>query len=83
MSAVAKIARPALMKGLHVQQVKKNIVVSTVVASVATAAFYFSVYKWRKDAYAEFYKNYDAEKDFQRMKAAGIFQSCGAGEDAE
>ncbi len=27
----------------------------------------------RRDNYASFYKNYDAEAEFQRMKAAGVF----------
>ena len=33
------------------------------------------VNKPRKEAYKNFYANYDADKEFERMKAGGIFQS--------
>ncbi|NWI90206.1 CX6C2 oxidase, partial [Pitta sordida] len=43
--------------------------------SVGCAALYkFGVAEPRKRAYAEFYKNYDAMKDFETMKAAGVFE---------
>ena len=74
MSAVAKIAKP-VMRGMHVQQSKKNLVIATGVATVTTVAWYMGVNKPRKEAYANFYANYDPEKDFQRMKALGVFQS--------
>jgi hypothetical protein len=93
MSAVAKIAKP-VMRGLHVQQIKGNILKATVFATLAAVGFYFTVNKprydrkaglgreafawlmrgglhlgcFRIDAYKNFYANYDAEKDFQRMK---------------
>jgi len=31
--------------------------------------------------YEEFYKNYDAEKDFERMRRAGVFRSAPAGDE--
>eukprot|EP00091_Calanus_sinicus_P014738 TRINITY_DN3239_c0_g1_i1.p1 TRINITY_DN3239_c0_g1~~TRINITY_DN3239_c0_g1_i1.p1 ORF type:complete len:121 (-),score=50.38 TRINITY_DN3239_c0_g1_i1:76-438(-) len=58
-----------------VRQIKKNLVIATAVATAATGAWYLLVNKPRKEAYAAFYANYDAEKDFQRMKALGVFQS--------
>ena len=67
MSAVAKVAKP-VMRGMHVQQIKKNLVIATGVATVTTVAWYMGVNKPRKEAYANFYANYDPEKDFQRMK---------------
>ena len=48
---------------------------ATVTATATSVAWYFLVNKARRDNYANFYKNYDAEADFQRMKAAGVFQS--------
>ena len=48
---------------------------ATVVSTATTTAWYFAVNKPRKDAYATFYKTYDAETDFQRMKALNLFQS--------
>uniref|UniRef100_A0A2K6V4K2 Cytochrome c oxidase subunit 6C n=1 Tax=Saimiri boliviensis boliviensis TaxID=39432 RepID=A0A2K6V4K2_SAIBB len=35
----------------------------------------FGVAEPRKKAYADFYKNYSPEKDFEEMKKAGIFRS--------
>ena len=31
--------------------------------------------KPRKEAYKNFYANYDADKEFERMKGCGVFQS--------
>lgn len=35
----------------------------------------YTVTEPRKKAYADFYKNYDAMKEFNAMKEAGIFES--------
>lgn len=35
----------------------------------------FGVSEPRKRAYADFYKNYDAMKDFEAMRDAGVFES--------
>ena len=45
--------------------------------SLGVAAFLkFAVAKPGKKAYADFYRNYDSMKDFEKMKKAGIFQSA-------
>ncbi|XP_009321345.1 PREDICTED: cytochrome c oxidase subunit 6C [Pygoscelis adeliae] len=45
--------------------------------SVGCAALYkFLIADPRKRAYAEFYKNYDPMKDFEAMRAAGVFESA-------
>ena len=49
------------------------MIISTVGASVLSVAWYYGINKARRDNYANFYKTYDAEADFQRMKAAGVF----------
>lgn len=36
----------------------------------------YSVSEPRKRAYAEFYKNYDTDKEFNAMREAGIFESA-------
>nr|ALS05275.1 hypothetical protein [Tortanus forcipatus] len=81
-SAVAKISKP-VMRGLHVNQIKRNLIIATLFSTATSLAWYFTVNKPRKEAYANFYKNYDAEADFQRMKAAGVFQSVKVIEEAE
>jgi len=79
--AVAKIAKP-VMKGMHVRQIKRDVAIATVISFVASTGWYFAVNKPRRDNYAAFYKNYDAEADFQRMKEAGVFQSVQIIEEA-
>ena len=67
MSAVAKVAKP-VMRGMHVAQIKRNLVIATAISTATTTAWYLMVNKPRKEAYRNFYANYDAEADFQRMK---------------
>ena len=51
--------------------------VGAFIVSLGVAAFCkFVVAEPRKKAYADFYRNYDAMKDFEDMKKAGIFQSA-------
>jgi cytochrome c oxidase subunit 6c len=66
--AVAKIAKP-VMRGMIVTDVKKNLVQATVLSTIVAGAFWYFVARERKINYAEFYKTYDAEKDYQgRMR---------------
>ena len=45
--------------------------------SLGFAAFCkFAVAEKRKKAYADFFRNYDAMKDFEEMRKAGTFQSA-------
>ena len=37
-------------------------------ATATSLAWYYGVNKPRKDAYANFYATYDADRDFERMK---------------
>nr|AQS22568.1 mitochondrial cytochrome c oxidase subunit 6c [Pseudodiaptomus poplesia] len=74
-SAVARIVKPNL-RNLHVQEVKRNLLIATGISTLAGVGWYFAIIKPRKDNYARFYKTYDAQADFERMKAAGVFQSC-------
>ncbi|XP_006170254.1 cytochrome c oxidase subunit 6C-like [Tupaia chinensis] len=51
-------------------------IVGAFIISLSAAAFYkFAVAEPRKKAYADFYRNYDSMKDFEKMKKTGIFQS--------
>ena len=42
---------------------------------MTSVAWYLGVNKPRKEAYKNFYANYDADKEFERMKGCGVFQS--------
>ena len=72
-SAVAKVARPTGMKGQLVANIRKNMIIASVIASVTTAGWYFGVVQERKAAYADFYKTLDVEKMYNRQKSKGVF----------
>lgn len=74
--SVARIAKPQL-RGLLNSQIKKNIFIALALSIVGGIGMKVLVCDARKKRYAEFYRTYDAEADFQRMKTAGVFQSCG------
>ncbi|KAH8377956.1 hypothetical protein KR093_008104 [Drosophila rubida] len=73
--ATSSSAGPVL-RGLHNATIKRNLAVALGLTAVITVAFKILVNDPKKSAYAEFYQKYDANKSFERMKAAGRFQSC-------
>ncbi|XP_076339201.1 cytochrome c oxidase subunit 6C-1-like [Tachypleus tridentatus] len=70
-----KISKPQL-RGLLRSSLRKHLAIVGVLSISAALAWKYTVAESRKKRYAEFYKNYDAEKDFERMRQAGVFQSC-------
>ncbi|EDV98834.1 cytochrome c oxidase subunit 6C-1 [Drosophila grimshawi] len=73
--ATSSAAGPVL-RGLHNATIKRNLAVALGLTAIVTVAFQIMVNDPKKTAYVEFYKKYDANKSFERMKAAGRFQSC-------
>ncbi|KAF2355846.1 Mitochondrial cytochrome c oxidase subunit VIc/VIIs [Trinorchestia longiramus] len=69
------LAKPQL-RGLMATLTKRNIAISVVASLVAAAAWTVAVIQPRKQRYAEFYRTYDEEKSFERMRKTGLFQSC-------
>ncbi len=53
--AVATLAKPQ-MRGLLTDQIKKNLVIATVLSFTTMFAYKFMVADKRKQAYAEFYR---------------------------
>ena len=50
--------------------------VGAFIVSLGVATFYkFAFDKPRKEAYADFYRNYDSMEDFEDTRKASIFQS--------
>ncbi|XP_050525556.1 cytochrome c oxidase subunit 6C-like [Daktulosphaira vitifoliae] len=77
-SAVSqKLPRPQL-RGLFHQRTKIHLVTSVVLSILAGVTYKYTVGEPRKKKYAEFYKNYDADQDFERMRKLGLFSSCPA-----
>ncbi|XP_069776509.1 cytochrome c oxidase subunit 6C [Narcine bancroftii] len=73
MSASA-LAKPA-MRGLLAKRLRFHLAVAFTLAFAAAGSFKFLVGDARKKAYADFYKKYDAMKEFETMREAGIFES--------
>ncbi|EDW29174.1 GL19570 [Drosophila persimilis] len=74
-TSAASAAGPVL-RGLHNATIKRNLAVSLGLTAIITVAYKVLINDPKKAAYAEFYQKYDAKKSFERMKAAGRFQSC-------
>ncbi|XP_076440377.1 cytochrome c oxidase subunit 6C-1-like [Babylonia areolata] len=71
---MSAVARPQL-RGFLKSNLKKNFIIATAVSFISTVAWRVIVCDSRKARYAEFYKTYDAQKDFERMKVGGVFHS--------
>ncbi|XP_050081104.1 cytochrome c oxidase subunit 6C-like [Anopheles maculipalpis] len=69
-----KIPKPP-MRRLHNAVIKRNLITAIALVTVAVVAIKKLRNDPRKRDYAEFYKNNDASKAFQRMKNAGLLQS--------
>ncbi|XP_060113407.1 cytochrome c oxidase subunit 6C-like [Heteronotia binoei] len=64
------------MRGLFDSHLKKHHIAVSLLSLEIIPGFKFGVSEPRKQAYAEFYKNHDAAKEFEAMREAGIFQSA-------
>ncbi|XP_061460077.1 cytochrome c oxidase subunit 6C [Rhineura floridana] len=65
------------MRGLLAKRLRIHIVGAFLFSFGCVALYKFGVADPRKKAYAEFYKNYDATKEFEAMRKAGVFESVG------
>ncbi|KAH9363664.1 cytochrome c oxidase subunit 6C-like [Haemaphysalis longicornis] len=61
--------------GLLKSHLRKHIAISLTLAAAAGVAWRIFVCDARKKRYAEFYKNYDPEAEFDKMDKLGVFQS--------
>ncbi|KAB5583915.1 hypothetical protein PHYPO_G00101310 [Pangasianodon hypophthalmus] len=64
------------MRGLLAKRLRFHLPLAFALALSAAATFKFTVTEPRKKAYADFYKQYDAMKEFNSMKEAGVFESA-------
>jgi len=62
------------MRGLLASQLKREVVVAGVLSLGAVILTKVFVKDARLKRYEEFYKNFDAEKEFERMRNAGAFR---------
>ncbi|XP_072947967.1 cytochrome c oxidase subunit 6C-like [Epargyreus clarus] len=73
--AVSVASKPVMRNLLH-SNIKKNIIIALSLAGFCGFTFKQVVGNERKRKYAEFYRTYDAEKEFEEMRKKGLFQSC-------
>ncbi|XP_069568772.1 cytochrome c oxidase subunit 6C [Brachyistius frenatus] len=64
-----------LMRGLLGRRLRLHLPLAFTLSIMVAVVFKYTVTEPRKRAYAEFYKQYDAVKEFNAMKEAGIFES--------
>lgn len=80
--AVAKIAKPQL-RGLFQKQLKNNLIVTFVLVIGSGLSWHFLYNRPFKNRIAEFYKDYDIEKEFHDMRKKGLLDSCSATDGTE
>ncbi|MBN3320462.1 CX6C1 oxidase, partial [Atractosteus spatula] len=71
---VGALPKPA-MRGLLARRLRFHLPIAFILALSTAAVFKFTVADPRKQAYADFYKRYDAMKEFEAMREAGVFES--------
>ncbi|XP_040890066.1 cytochrome c oxidase subunit 6C-1 [Toxotes jaculatrix] len=64
-----------VMRGMLAKRLRFHLPIAFALSIGAAIAFKFTVTEPRKQAYAEFYKQYDSVKEFNAMREAGIFES--------
>merc|ERR1712212_161410 len=77
LDADGRIPRP-VMRGLNASWTKKILSGVVLFSSGIGLALWQLVGVSRKKRYAEFYKDYDAEKEFQAMVKLGVFTAINA-----
>ncbi|XP_008407408.1 cytochrome c oxidase subunit 6C [Poecilia reticulata] len=64
-----------VMRGLLAKRLRFHLPLAFAVSLTVALAYKFGVTEPRKKAYANFYKQYDAVKEFNAMREAGVFES--------
>ncbi|KAI9546644.1 hypothetical protein NQZ68_024542 [Dissostichus eleginoides] len=64
-----------LMRGLLAKRLRFHVPIAFALSMLAAVGWKYGVTEPRKQAYADFYKHYDAVKEFTGMREAGVFES--------
>jgi cytochrome c oxidase subunit 6c len=72
--SVQKIPKPQL-RGLLGCSMKFHLPAALALSAVDTVLFKIFYVDARKTKYAEFYKNYNAQKGFEKTRKLGVFKS--------
>ncbi|XP_045483541.1 cytochrome c oxidase subunit 6C [Harmonia axyridis] len=79
-ATVKKYPKPQL-KGLLRKQIGRNMIGMVIFTAVSVMAMKIFYNDENKRAYAEFHRNYDIDKEFEKMRKKGLFDSCSADDD--
>jgi len=77
-SQVARLAKPTQMRNHSTSKVVPLLIKAFVLSCTTTFGYYWFIFKARKEAYRDYYANYDADRVYEQMKRTGVFQSTGA-----
>lgn len=77
---VLKAAKPQL-KGLLRKDIKRNLIITFVITGFVGTIWKTCFANKHKQMYADFYKNYDIDKEFNTMRKKGLFDSCNPDDD--
>lgn len=69
------LAKPK-MRGLLAAQINRNLFMGCLLSCLGGLAFKVFVADVRKQKYADYYRNLDAEALFEDMRKKKVFQSC-------
>ncbi|XP_061425534.1 cytochrome c oxidase subunit 6C-1 [Lethenteron reissneri] len=72
---VARLAKPQ-MRGHLGKRLRIHLPIAFGLSIFTALGYKYGVMEPRKQAYANFYKNYDALKEFEAMRNAGVFESA-------
>ncbi|CAG2116190.1 unnamed protein product [Medioppia subpectinata] len=75
-----RIPKPVLRGHAHAF-VRRHLFISIGLSLVGAIAWKYAVAEPRKRTYAEFYKNYDVEKEEQRLIALGLYDNPFLGDE--
>ncbi|XP_035518732.1 cytochrome c oxidase subunit 6C-1 [Morone saxatilis] len=64
-----------MMRGMLAKRLRFHLPIAFGLSFLTAIVFKYTVTEPRKQAYADFYKQYDAVKDFNAMREAGVFES--------
>lgn len=64
------------MNGLLYTQTKGMLLKAAILVTTVAVAFKMFYMLPRRARYEEFYSNYDINKEFEKMRAKGLFDSC-------
>ncbi|CAH2002320.1 unnamed protein product [Acanthoscelides obtectus] len=70
-----KLPKPQMRSLLH-SQIKRNLLFTGISVVIAGCYMKFVYSDSNKKAYANFYRDYDIEKEFETMRKKGLFDSC-------